>query len=86
MQITIDIPDEYIQRLELNLADLSQRILETLVIKAYRAQRLTSAEVGQILNLNRFEVDASLKQHQAYLPYTIADFQQALHTLQQIQP
>jgi predicted HTH domain antitoxin len=86
MQITIDIPDEYIQSLEPELANLPQLILETLVVEAYKAQRLSSAEVGRILSLNRFEVDAFLKQHQAYLHYTIADFNQDLQTLQQVQP
>jgi predicted HTH domain antitoxin len=84
MQITIDLPDEYIQRLEPDLDNLPQHILETLVVDAYKTQRLTSAEVGRILNLNRFEVDALLKQYQAYLHYTIADFNQDLQTLQQI--
>jgi len=85
MQITIDLPDEYIQRLEPDLVKLPQRILETIVAEAYKANRLTSAEVGRILKLNRFEVDAFLKQHQAYLHYTIADFNQDLQTLQQLQ-
>ncbi|NJL87789.1 MAG: UPF0175 family protein [Leptolyngbyaceae cyanobacterium SM1_1_3] len=85
MQITIDLPDEYIQQLEPDLGTLSQHILETLVVEAYEVQRLTSAEVGSILNPNRFEVDAFLKQHQAHLHYTIADFNQDLQTLQQIQ-
>lgn len=84
MKVTIELPDEYIQRLEPDLANLSQHILETLVVEAYKAQRLTSAEVGRILNLDRFQVDAFLKQHQAYLHYTIADFNQDLQTLQQI--
>ena len=86
MRITIDIPDEYVQILEANLANLSQRVLETMVVEAYKAQRLTSSEVGIILKLNHFEVDAFLKQHQAYLHYTIADFKQDLQTLQQIHP
>jgi predicted HTH domain antitoxin len=85
MQITIEIPDEYIQLLEPNLENFSQRILETLVVEAYKAQNLTSAEVGRILNLNRFEVDAFLKQHGAYLHYTITDFKQDLQTLQHLQ-
>lgn len=85
MQITIDIPDEYVQQLKPNLDKLSQRILETLVVEAYKAQNLTSAEVGRILNLNRFEVDAFLKQHGAYLHYSIIDFQQDLQTLQQLE-
>jgi len=84
MQITIDIPDEYVQRLEPTLVNLPQRILEIMVVDAYKANRLTSAEVGRILNLNRFEVDAFLKQHQAYLHYAIADFNQDLQTLQQL--
>jgi predicted HTH domain antitoxin len=82
MKITIDIPDEYIEQLEPNLSNLSQHVLETLVVEAYKSQRLTSAEVGRILKLNRFEVDAFLKQHQAYLHYTIDDFNQDLQTLQ----
>lgn len=85
MQITIDLPDEYLQRLEPDLDNLSQHILETLVVNAYKERRLTSAEVGLILGLNRFEVDAFLKQHQAYLHYTISDFNQDLQTLQRIQ-
>jgi predicted HTH domain antitoxin len=82
MRITIDIPDEYIQYLEPSLANLPQQVLETLVVDAYKAQRLTTAEVGRILNLNRFEVDAFLKQHQAYLHYTIDDFNQDLQAIE----
>lgn len=86
MQITIDIPEEYVERLEPELLQLPQRILEAIVVDAYQANRLTSAEVGRILNLNRFQVDAFLKQHQAYLHYTIADFNQDLQTLQKLNP
>ena len=84
MQITIDIPDEYIQYLEPSLATLPQQVLETLVVDAYKAQRLTQAEVGRILKLNRFEVDAFLKQHQAYLHYTIDDFNQDLQAIKNV--
>ncbi|MBD1858348.1 MULTISPECIES: UPF0175 family protein [Leptolyngbya] len=84
MQITIDIPDEYIQQLEPNLEDLPQQVLETLIVEAYKDQRLTHAEVGRILKLDRFQVDAFLKQHQAYLHYTIDDFNQDLQTLQKV--
>jgi len=83
MQITIDIPDEYIQHLQPNLEDFSQRVLEALVAEAYKSQNLTAAEVGQILKLDRFEVDAFLKQRGAYLHYHINDFQEDLQTLQQ---
>jgi predicted HTH domain antitoxin len=59
-------------------------VLETLVVEAYKAEYLTSAEVGRILGLSRFEVDAFLKHHQAYLPYSILDFNQDIETLNQL--
>ncbi|MFQ4135257.1 UPF0175 family protein [Nodosilinea sp. PGN35] len=84
MQITIDLPDEFVQRLDLNLDYLSRRVLEAFVVDAYNTQQLTAAEVGRILHLNRFEVDGFLKQHRAYLHYTLADFNQDLQTIQQV--
>ncbi|MDT9180302.1 MAG: UPF0175 family protein [Limnospira sp. PMC 1291.21] len=85
MQITIEIPDEYIQQLQPNLDNFSQRILETLVIDAYEAQQITAAEVGHILNLDRFAVEHLLKQKGAYYPYSLADFEQDLQTLNTLQ-
>lgn len=85
MQITIDLPDEVVQRLDLSPEYLSRRVLEAFVVEAYDAQQLTTAEVGRILDLDRFEVDSFLKQHQAYLSYTIADFDQDLRTMQRVQ-
>ena len=85
MQITIEIPDEYIQQLQPNLDNFSERILETLVIEAYQSQHITAAEVGQILNLDRFAVDDLLKQKGAYYHYTIADFDQDLQTINTLQ-
>lgn len=84
MQITIELPDEYAQRLERDLPNLSRRVLEALVAEAYKAEHFTSSEVGKILGLSRFEVDAFLKQHEAYLHYSIEDFNQDLETLQQL--
>jgi predicted HTH domain antitoxin len=85
MQITIEIPDELACQFTTNATSLSQHILETLVVEAYQAERITSAEVGQILNLpSRFAVDAFLKSHKAYLHYTKDDLDQDITTLQQL--
>ena len=85
MQITLDLPDEFVQQLDLNLEHLSRRVLEVFVVEAFKTKQLTAAEVGGILKLDRFEVDSFLKQHQAYLDYTLADFDQDLQTMQQVQ-
>jgi predicted HTH domain antitoxin len=85
MQITIEIPDELACQFETNATSLSQHILETLVVEAYQAERITSAEVRQILNLpSRFAVDAFLKSHNAYLHYTEDDLEQDIATLHQL--
>jgi predicted HTH domain antitoxin len=85
MQITIEIPDELACQLEADRSDISRHILENLVVEAYKAERITSAEVGRILSLpSRFAVDDFLKTHEAYLHYTEVDFEQDIETLQQL--
>jgi hypothetical protein len=85
MQITIEIPDDIAQRLAQQVDNLPRRALESVVIEAYRAELITSAEVGRILELDsRWDVDAFLKQAEAYLPYTEGDLEQERETLRQL--
>jgi predicted HTH domain antitoxin len=84
MQITIEIPDELAEQLINCNQPISRHILEILTVEAYKTERITSAEVGRILNLSRWEVDAFLKQHQAYLHYSLDDLEQDVRTLQQL--
>jgi len=85
MQITIEIPDDIAQRLTQQVDNLPRRALESVVIEAYRAELITSAEVGRILELDsRWDVDAFLKQAEAYLPYTESDLEQERETLRQL--
>lgn len=76
MQLIIEIPDELAEHLGSSDQSLSHHILEVLTVEAYRAERITSAEVGRILSLSRWEVDAFLKQHEAYLHYNMDDLDQ----------
>lgn len=85
MQITIEIPDDIAQRLTQQVDNLPRRALESVVIEAYRAELITTAEVGRILQLeSRWDVDAFLKQAGADLPYTEADLDQERETLRQL--
>jgi predicted HTH domain antitoxin len=83
MQITIDLPDELVQHFNSN--HLAHEILEALVVQAYRTEKITSAEVGRILDLpSRWAVDAFLKQHNADLHYDEVDLESDRTTLQQL--
>lgn len=83
MKITIDIPDELLQHYNYN--NLPREILEALVVRAYRAEKITSAEVGRILGLSsRWGVDAFLKNHDTDLHYDEVDLESDRKTLQQL--
>ena len=83
MKITIDIPDELLQHYNYN--NLTREILEALVVQAYRAEKISCAEVGSILGLSsRWVVDAFLKNHDADLHYDEVDLDSDRKTLQQL--
>jgi predicted HTH domain antitoxin len=83
MQITIDLPDELVQHY--NRERLTREILEALVVQAYQTEKITSAEVGRILNLpSRWAVDALLKQRNADLHYDETDLERDRETLRQL--
>ena len=83
MKITIDIPDELPQHYNYN--NLPREILEALVVRAYRAEKITSAEVRRILGLSsRWVLDAFLKNHDADLHYNEVDLESDRKTLQQL--
>lgn len=83
MQITLELPDELVRHY--NRECLTREILEALAIQAYQTQKITSAEVGRILNLqSRWAVDAFLKRHNADLHYDETDLERDRATLRQL--
>ncbi len=84
MQITVEVPDEIVQRLEQTEGDLSRRVLEVIIADAYRSGKISTAEVGQILQLpSRLSVHAFLKRMGVYLNYDEAELAQDLQTLKE---
>ena len=85
MLLTIDIPDDIAQQLTETSEQLRRRLLELLVIEAYRTERITHFQVGQLLELpSRWAVDAFLKTHNAYLHYNEKDLESDRETLRQL--
>jgi Uncharacterised protein family (UPF0175) len=83
MQITLDLPEELLQYFDPD--HLSREILEALALQAYQTEKITSAQVGRILNLpSRWAVDSFLKQHHADLHYDEADLVSDRETLHQL--
>jgi predicted HTH domain antitoxin len=85
MQITIDIPNEIVSQLTATPDQLQRQLIELLVIEAYRCDRITHFQVGQILQLpSRWAVDEFLKKNHADLHYNEEDLASDRQTLRQL--
>ena len=62
MQITIELPEDIVVRLESKWKDLPRAALESLALEAYRSRALTAAQLRRLLVFEtRMQVDALLK-------------------------
>ena len=86
MQLTVQIPDEFAQRLHsAGGGDLSRRALESLVADEYRNGHLTKPELRRILNLETGDqIDGFLKAHGVYEEYGLEDLNRELETLRRL--
>ena len=76
VQITLDIPDQLAAQLASGSKDLSREALEALALEGYRTERLSESEIRQLLGFEtRMEVHAFLKDHGAYLHYSLDDME-----------
>ena len=84
MQITIELPEDIVVRLESKWKDLSRAALESLALEAYRSRALTAAQLRRLLVFEtRMQVDALLKEHEIF-DYSAADFELDRETLREL--
>lgn len=77
MQITIELPDNIANQLQLQPTNISRRILELIAADNYRQGHIGAAQVRQILNFSsRWQTYEFLKREKAYLPYTEDELEQ----------
>jgi hypothetical protein len=76
MQITLELPEDIAADLAAKGEDLSRTALEAFGLEAYRAQKLSTAQLKRVLGYQtRVQVHAFLKAHGVYLHYTVADLE-----------
>ncbi|HEX3744999.1 MAG TPA: UPF0175 family protein [Bryobacteraceae bacterium] len=85
MQLTVDIPDELAAQMTAAGVDLSRRVLESLALEEYKAERISKAQLRRALAFEtRFEVDDFLKAHQVGPNITIEDLRHDVRDLQSL--
>ena len=74
MQVTLNIPDDLAAQITCDRSDLSRAALESLALEGYRTERLSESEIRRLLGFEtRMEVHAFLKEHGAWLHYSLED-------------
>jgi hypothetical protein len=82
--IEISVPDELARAIGATPADLPRRAFEALVSEAYRSGRITHAQVGKMLELDRWQTDAFLKEARAFRACESEDFASDLASLRSL--
>ena len=84
MQVTVEIPDQFLDRLVPEGQDAARVLFEQSVAGAYRERRLTMEQVRQLLGFGtRMQVDVFLQSHEIY-DYTVDDLEKDMATLDKL--
>ena len=82
--VEISIPDTLLKALGAEPGELPRQTLEALIVQAFRKGQITHAQVGELLELNRFETDRFLKNAQAFRSREHEEFASDLENLRRI--
>ena len=82
--VEISVPDTLIKALGARPEELPRQTLEALVVQAYRKGQITHAQVGELLDLDRFATDGFLKNAQAFRARETEEFASDLERLRRI--
>jgi Uncharacterised protein family (UPF0175) len=74
MEVTLNIPDDLAAQIIAAGKEPSRAALEALALESYRTEQMSEAEIRQLLGFEtRMEVHAFLKEHGAFLHYSLED-------------
>jgi len=84
MIVSVDVPDLIATQLHLNGEQGHRRALEMLALEGYRAGELSRGQVSELLDLEFNETERFLKEHKAFIPLTMEEFQRSSEGLEEL--
>jgi len=82
--IEISVPETLVRALGAQPEELPRQTLEALIVQAYRKGLITHAQVGELLDLDRWHTNAFLKEAQAFRSSERQEFASDLERLRRI--
>jgi len=61
--VTVELPKDVEERLRSEKLDLVNDVREAYALNLFRREQITHAQLGRLLGLDRFEIDAFLKRN-----------------------
>jgi len=85
MNLIVEIPDNIASRLSAAGGDLARHAREAFLAEEYRHDRLTKAELHQLLGIaSGYELDGFPKAHDIWLEYTREDAERERESLRRL--
>ena len=75
MSVTLEIPDDFAQRLHSQPKAAEAELHLELAIALYREGQLPSGRAAEIAGMTRWEFEEVLRQRQVPMPYSLADLE-----------
>jgi Uncharacterised protein family (UPF0175) len=86
MDVQLHIPDDVARVIQSQQPDLSRAALEALALEGYRSEHLSEGQVRRMLGFRtRMQVHGSLRAHNVYLHYPVAELESDLASLKQFE-
>ena len=78
------VPETLVKALGAQPEELPRQTLEALIVQAYRKGQITHTQVGELLDLDRWQTDVFLKNAQAFRVCESEEFASDLERLRRI--
>lgn len=81
MPVTFELPPMIEDALRARLRDLEHVAKEAFLVEMYRQRLVTGHQMGELLGLCRFEIDALLKRHNVFYELTASEVRREAESL-----
>ena len=75
MSVTLEVPEDFVQRLEADRPQAEAQLHLELAIALYREGQLPAGRAAAIAGMTRWQFEDILRQRQVPMPYTLADLE-----------
>ena len=83
MTLSIEVPTELAELLQLDEFDTAGQVLQTMAVEAYRSGKLSRESVSEILGQTLWETEALLKERGCGLGLTLEECERSVERLEE---